>query len=32
MGMLPRTELKRIKPANLEKYYKPSEELAAQEA
>ena len=32
MGMLPRTELKRVKPENLEKYYRPSEELAKAEA
>ncbi len=29
LGMLPRTELKRIKPENLDKYYKPTEEIPA---
>jgi V/A-type H+-transporting ATPase subunit B len=32
MGMLPRGELKRVNPENLDKYYKPSEELAGQAA
>lgn len=29
LGMLPRTELKRIRPENLDKYYKPTEEIPA---
>jgi len=32
MGMLPRIELKRVRPENLEKYHKPSDELAQKPA
>ena len=32
MGMLPRTELKRIKPENLDKFYRPSDDVAALDA